>query len=225
LLESLTQFAAPNPAADHTKLDRPKRTAPPRNYPSKPPFFSSGVAVNWALVALLGYAAFYAALDPLAGLSWSLAVGLPLYVTATAFQKTAANAAWWAAGVQVVSWYMQIHPGHAVFEGRKPALLDSLLQVGEAGRPALWRSVVCADCVHWCFDQQGPRLYAYCRPPDLTIHSAARRNQPEQAVLLAPLFVWFELLFLLGYRPQLHAQLTKRVKTEIAAWKRRQKKA
>lgn len=32
-----------------------------------------------------------------------------------------------------------------------------------------------------------------------------------QSLVLAPLFVWFELLFLLGYRPQLYAQLQDRV--------------
>merc|ERR1719482_1921375 len=28
--------------------------------------------------------------------------------------------------LQVLAWYMQIHPGHMVFEGVKPALFDSL---------------------------------------------------------------------------------------------------
>lgn len=28
---------------------------------------------------------------------------------------------------------MQIHPGHAICEGRKPALMDSLFQVGGGG--------------------------------------------------------------------------------------------
>ncbi len=43
--------------------------------------------------------------------------------------------AWlWALGVHVFSWYMQIHPGHALLEGRKPALLDSLVQVRSTGR-------------------------------------------------------------------------------------------
>lgn len=42
-----------------------------------------------------------------------------------------------------------------------------------------------------------------------------------QAVTLAPLFVWFELLFLLGYRPQLYAQLQQRVKADIAKYKRK----
>jgi uncharacterized membrane protein YGL010W len=41
-----------------------------------------------------------------------------------------------------------------------------------------------------------------------------------QALTLAPLFVWFELLFLLGYRPQLFAELQKRVAVETAKLKR-----
>jgi uncharacterized membrane protein YGL010W len=43
-----------------------------------------------------------------------------------------------------------------------------------------------------------------------------------QALTLAPLFVWFELLFLLGYRPQLYKQLQQRVTANIAAHKRKQ---
>jgi uncharacterized membrane protein YGL010W len=43
-----------------------------------------------------------------------------------------------------------------------------------------------------------------------------------QALTLAPLFVWFELLFLLGYRPQLYKQLQQRVAASIAAHKRKQ---
>lgn len=39
------------------------------------------------------------------------------------------GAAKWAAAVQLLSWYMQIHPGHMVLEKRKPALMDSMVQV------------------------------------------------------------------------------------------------
>lgn len=35
--------------------------------------------------------------------------------------------------------------------------------------------------------------------------------------MLAPLFVWFELLFLLGYRPELHQQITSRIREIQAA--------
>ncbi|KAL2757564.1 hypothetical protein ACRALDRAFT_1074556 [Sodiomyces alcalophilus JCM 7366] len=37
-----------------------------------------------------------------------------------------------------------------------------------------------------------------------------------QAIFLAPLFVWLELLFMLGYRPELKARVAKAVEKEIA---------
>ena len=37
-------------------------------------------------------------------------------------------AAAYAGVIHIFCWYMQLHPGHGVFEGRKPALLDSVLQ-------------------------------------------------------------------------------------------------
>ncbi len=40
-----------------------------------------------------------------------------------------------------------------------------------------------------------------------------------QSLVLAPLFVWFEALFMLGYRPQLRAELNRRVEAKIEAWK------
>jgi 2-hydroxy fatty acid dioxygenase len=40
-----------------------------------------------------------------------------------------------------------------------------------------------------------------------------------QAVFLAPFFVWFELLFMLGYRPELKRRIDKAVEQEIAAFK------
>ncbi|KAH1570680.1 hypothetical protein KXX17_000781 [Aspergillus fumigatus] len=40
-----------------------------------------------------------------------------------------------------------------------------------------------------------------------------------QALLLAPLFVWLEILFFLGYRPELRARYEESVKKEIAAFR------
>lgn len=40
-----------------------------------------------------------------------------------------------------------------------------------------------------------------------------------QAIFLAPLFVWLEVLFQLGYRPELQARVEKRVQQEIAKFK------
>lgn len=40
-----------------------------------------------------------------------------------------------------------------------------------------------------------------------------------QALLTAPFFVWFEVLFVLGYAPATRAELQKRVDAEIAKFK------
>ncbi|KAI5466655.1 hypothetical protein BGZ63DRAFT_3739 [Mariannaea sp. PMI_226] len=40
-----------------------------------------------------------------------------------------------------------------------------------------------------------------------------------QAVFLAPMFVWLELLFMFGYRPELQARVEKRVQEELAKMK------
>jgi uncharacterized membrane protein YGL010W len=62
-------------------------------------------------------------------LMWSMVLLLMLLLALQVAQ------AWqWALLVHVFSWYMQIHPGHAILEGRKPALLDSLVQVRGTGQ-------------------------------------------------------------------------------------------
>lgn len=42
-----------------------------------------------------------------------------------------------------------------------------------------------------------------------------------QAIFLAPLFVWLELLFMLGYRPELKKRVDKAVQVEIAKFRAR----
>ncbi|TPX07017.1 uncharacterized protein E0L32_011085 [Thyridium curvatum] len=46
-----------------------------------------------------------------------------------------------------------------------------------------------------------------------------------QAIFLAPLFVWLELLFMLGYRPELQARVEKDVQQEIAKYRQSKAKA
>lgn len=46
-----------------------------------------------------------------------------------------------------------------------------------------------------------------------------------QAFLLAPLFVWMEILFFFGYRPELKSRYDKSVEKEIAAFRKQQNKA
>lgn len=56
-------------------------------------------------------------------------------------------------------------------------------------------------------------------------HGAFERRAPAlldnliQAIFLAPLFVWLEILFTLGYRPELRARIDSRVEQEIAKFK------
>jgi 2-hydroxy fatty acid dioxygenase len=66
------------------------------------------------------------------------------------------NAWLWALALNALSWYMQIHPGHIIFEKKRAALVDSFVQ----------------------------------------------------AFLTAPIFVWMDLLFFLGYRQELHKKLS-----------------
>jgi len=92
------------------------------------------------------YAAYYCYLDPFSGWSqvygmivfmmYASAVRLVLADRRAASKKSDGSVGWagtgWplklAAALQVLGWYMQLHPGHAVFEGVKPALLDGLGQ-------------------------------------------------------------------------------------------------
>jgi uncharacterized membrane protein YGL010W len=46
-----------------------------------------------------------------------------------------------------------------------------------------------------------------------------------QAFLLAPLFVWMEVLFFFGYRPELKARYDQSVEKEIAAFKKQKDNA
>ena len=56
-------------------------------------------------------------------------------------------------------------------------------------------------------------------------HTVAEKRRPAlhdsflQSLVLAPLFVWFELLFLLGYRKDLRNEVQRRSAENIAAWK------
>jgi uncharacterized membrane protein YGL010W len=77
------------------------------------------------------------------------------------YDKTKVNSI--ALGVHVVSWILQF-VGHGKYEGRKPALLDNLVQ----------------------------------------------------ALFLAPLFVWYEVLFKLGFYPQLKKDVEAAIEVEVA---------
>jgi uncharacterized membrane protein YGL010W len=139
----------------------------PQHLHRLPPVIARAAVPNLAAILVALYWAYYVTLEVFAGLMWGLFIGVPLWLTATAFQAAVPYAWAWALGAHVFSWYMQIHLGHLVLEGRKPALLDSLFQ----------------------------------------------------SFALAPLFVWLELLFALGYRKGLQAELNERITKDLSAFK------
>jgi len=102
--------------------------------------------LTYATVIPCVYGAYYCYLDPFSGwaqvygiigfLMYAAVVHLVRVDRRAASKKSDASVSWagtgWplklAAVLQVLGWYMQLHPGHKVFEGVKPALLDSLGQ-------------------------------------------------------------------------------------------------
>eukprot|EP01025_Chloroclados_australasicus_P052103 TRINITY_DN6063_c1_g1_i1.p1 TRINITY_DN6063_c1_g1~~TRINITY_DN6063_c1_g1_i1.p1 ORF type:complete len:200 (-),score=4.20 TRINITY_DN6063_c1_g1_i1:507-1073(-) len=79
-----------------------------------------------------------------------------------------------------------------------------------------WMWALCAHVLGW---------YAQIHPGHIILEKRrpALLDSFFQSVVLAPLFVWMELLFLFGYKPQLHKELSKRVNTDIQRWRNSQK--
>jgi 2-hydroxy fatty acid dioxygenase len=105
--------------------------APPLPLPLPSAALAASSSFFWPLVATLLYIAYYTlALDCFAGACWSLVIGAPLCLGACVFYEALGPArAWrWAAVVHAASWALQIGPGHALFERRRPALVDSFWQ-------------------------------------------------------------------------------------------------
>eukprot|EP00929_Paragymnodinium_shiwhaense_P013028 TRINITY_DN120890_c0_g1_i1.p1 TRINITY_DN120890_c0_g1~~TRINITY_DN120890_c0_g1_i1.p1 ORF type:complete len:241 (+),score=53.15 TRINITY_DN120890_c0_g1_i1:165-887(+) len=155
--------------------------------------------VTWALTQLLFYVVYYLYLDPMGGGLFSIVL-LAMYAIITPAvqaewsaqtKKEGAAAKPAAAGkksgwkvwqiahiVHAFAWYMQIHPGHAVFEGVKPALVDSLGQALSvaplfAFYEGVWAmgfapelhsnvtSIVAAQRQQMCIDS--PQLFSFCK--------------------------------------------------------------
>lgn len=122
--------------------------------PSSTPYHNASTLIS------LIYAGLYILMEPVAGSLLAPLVIASSLAGTYSLQRWGAAANHWALGVQAVSWAAQF-VGHGVYEGRRPALVDNLVQ----------------------------------------------------ALFLAPLFVWIEVLFVVvGYRPELRARLEVRVK-------------
>lgn len=131
-----------------------------------PPLLSRlNLPLNLGTLASLTYSSLYLVLSPnVAGASIT-----PFILGAAAlanklinkYDSTKVNSI--AIGVHVVSWILQF-VGHGKYEGRKPALLDNLVQ----------------------------------------------------ALFLAPLFVWYEVLFRLGFYKELKRDVEAAIEVEVA---------
>jgi uncharacterized membrane protein YGL010W len=127
-----------------------------------------GCDINPSFLVFAAYALYYVALDVKVGSSAALYLYL-LYRAVEPFKQTMMAAGVdrpWAVALvlHILAWYMQIHPGHAIFEKRKPALLDSF----------------------------------------------------AQSIIMAPLFVWYEVLFFLGYDKEFKKRLDMKVEENKA---------
>eukprot|EP00540_Astrosyne_radiata_P008992 CAMPEP_0116841552 /NCGR_PEP_ID=MMETSP0418-20121206/11001_1 /TAXON_ID=1158023 /ORGANISM="Astrosyne radiata, Strain 13vi08-1A" /LENGTH=247 /DNA_ID=CAMNT_0004472017 /DNA_START=76 /DNA_END=819 /DNA_ORIENTATION=- len=107
------------------------------------PFCPRRFPINWANFITLFYIMFYLSVDLFGGLLYTPIV-YAMYATAAnmtrndqeaAMKKTSErNAPWTGTGrllrfavfVHIFSWYVQIHPGHGILEGAKPAIMDSV---------------------------------------------------------------------------------------------------
>ena len=106
---------------------------------------SSGekIEANVAFCITLLYSVYYTWLDVGGGLSWALFVGAPLFVGACLFREILGAEAWRPAlAAHFLGWYMQLHPGHAIFEKRKPALMDGLVQSFATAPLFVWLEVL-----------------------------------------------------------------------------------
>lgn len=100
-------------------------------------------AISWATASFLFYSCFYIYIDQFGGILFAATIYM-MYMTATNWawadqeaqrKKTSSKEVSWvgtgrilklALAINVFCWYVQIHPGHAILEGAKPAILDSL---------------------------------------------------------------------------------------------------
>ena len=125
--------------------------------------------LNLGSIAAITYSSLYLALSPnFAGVSITpFVLGFAAAANKLTSGANKAKVNTIAVAVHVVSWIAQF-VGHGKFEGRKPALIDNLVQ----------------------------------------------------ALFLAPLFVWYEILFKLGFYKQLQREVELGIEQEVRKMKR-----
>jgi len=127
---------------------------------------NDNIVIGLGLVFFVALSLYYIKLAPFPGLTYDCVL-LAMFVHSGHFYQTTPHAWTYALALHVFAWYMQIHPGHGIFEKRQAALNDNFLG----------------------------------------------------GVSLGPLFAWYEVLFTLGWNPELRQRLQKVIDRNIAEWK------
>mmetsp|Transcript_29457 Transcript_29457/g.88092 ORF Transcript_29457/g.88092 Transcript_29457/m.88092 type:complete len:233 (+) Transcript_29457:251-949(+) len=95
-----------------------------------PPLGKRCPGLTWPLITAFAWSAHHVRMDAYVGSLVSLlTVSMALCASGIVRRETVfGRAAKWALAFHALGWYAQLHPGHKVFEGRKPALLEGLIQ-------------------------------------------------------------------------------------------------
>lgn len=177
---------------------------------------SIGVPLTDALLAAVAYAAFYLYIAPIGlGASMAALVFAQLAVATYLYNTYGSLSTFMPAaiGVHIVAWIAQFY-GHGVHEGRAPALLDNLFQVSwmPTARQPLHQPVLAAFSrlhhVRQCL------RYAHTSAPSPLLLLLLL-----QAIFMAPLFVFIEVLFKLGLLIEFKAEAMAIVEAKIAEFR------
>lgn len=112
-------------------------------WPSAPGWVRIGAVPNPALALIAAYAVYYTHMEPVAGASWALCQGVPMWFGATAARVLFPATAWKASAlIHVLSWAIQVGVGHGIIERRRPALTVSASQAFGTAALFAWLEVL-----------------------------------------------------------------------------------
>ena len=153
-----------------------------------------------------------------------------MFTTLVFLQYTAPLAAWPApvaayipAGVQ-----LNVAAALALFYAVYYVILEPF--AGGLFVPILGAMVYYSHVVHEDMLRAAILLFVFSWVMQIVSHSVFEKRAPAlldsllQAFLLAPLFVWLEVLFMIGYRQQLAEAIDVQAKKDIAAFRKSQNK-
>jgi len=114
--------------------------------PAELPFplglLANNLYLSPALLLAVVVSLYYLSLSFVPAITYLTIVLWPLLIFAGYFYRTTPGAWQYALAVNVFSWYMQIHPGHAVFEQRNAALVDNFFAGLALGPLFAWFEVL-----------------------------------------------------------------------------------